>query len=222
MKTGLFLLAFILQLSASAQKNCSVLLHGLDSAYVGKCKDGLANGSGEAWGIFHYKGKFANGYPQGRGRADFRNGAIFDGLWEKGKKSGKGTMYIKINGKVIEKFGFWQNDSLQKEILPNPYKVLNQRNVERVRIYREGEGNTVWFYPNALGGVANNPEDIQVTGNSGSSVSLRPKIGYQDVTFPFTGSIKYKAWNKLRTTQFEILLEIEIFQPGSWIVELQN
>ena len=62
MKTGFFLLAFILQLSASAQKDCSVLLQGLDSAYVGKCKDGLANGSGEAWGIFHYKGKFANGY----------------------------------------------------------------------------------------------------------------------------------------------------------------
>jgi hypothetical protein len=53
-------------------------------------------------------------------------------------------------------------------------------------------------------------------------VLFNPKIGFEDVVFPFTGSIRYRAWNKLRTQQFEIFVEIEISEPGSWIVEMQN
>jgi hypothetical protein len=222
MKIGLLLIALLLPLSVSAQQRCQVLMPDLDSVYQGKCKDGIANGSGEAWGRFHYKGKFVNGYPEGMGRADYRNGTVYDGQWEKGQKNGKGTLYINMNGKVIEKHGIWQNDSLQKEILPPPYKVITQRNINRVRVYREGNGTTVWFFPNATGGMATEPEDIQLAGNSGSTIFSMPRVGYEDVIFPFQGSIRYKAWNKLRTAQIEILLEIEISQPGSWVVEIQN
>ncbi len=194
----------------------------LDSVYIGKCKNGLANGAGEAWGKFHYTGKFQVGYPHGQGKAEYRDGTVYTGSWAKGLKNGRGTLSVKIDGKVVDKQGIWANDTLQKEIIPPAYKVISQRNINRLRIYKQGPGNYVWFYPNAAGGVSTDFEDFQLGGSSGTQLASSPKIGFQDVTFPFRGSIRYKAWNKLRTTQFEILLEIEISETGVWVVEIQN
>jgi hypothetical protein len=222
MNIRLILLAILLPLMASAQEPCKVLMTELDSIYIGKCKDGLANGAGEAWGKFHYTGKFKLGYPDGKGTAEYPDGTVYVGSWEKGLKNGQGKLFLNVNGKVVEKLGIWANDTLKKEILPPAYRVITQRNVSRLRIYQQGTGNYVWFYPNSAGGVATDFQDFQLGGTSGTELLSRPKLGFQDVTFPFKGSIKYKAWNKLRTTQFEILVEIEISEPGNWIVEIQN
>jgi hypothetical protein len=162
-----------------------------------------------------------DGYPNGSGKAEYLDGTIYIGDWKSGQKNGKGTIYLKVNGKVVGRQGIWENDVMQKEILAPPYKVITQRNLTRLRIFKQGEGNSVWFYPNSTGGVAS-LESIQLSGNSGKEVIFSPKYGYEDVNFPFLGSIKYMAWNKLRTAQFLILLEIEIYQPGNWVVEIQN
>lgn len=222
MKTRLLLLAVFFPLLATAQQPCKVLLADLDSVYVGKCKNGLANGQGEAWGKFYYTGKFVDGYPQGQGRAEYPDGTVFVGSWKKGQKHGKGTMYLKENGKPVEKSFIWQDGVAQKEIVPPAYKIITQRNITRLRVYKQGEGSYVWFYPNSLGGVASDFQDVQINGSTGSEINLNPKLGYENVVFPFKGSIRFKTWNKLRTAQFEVLLEIEISQPGNWVVEIQN
>jgi hypothetical protein len=222
MRILLILITVFIPVLASSQQTCKVLMPGLDSAYAGKCKNGLAHGSGEAWGWFHYIGKFSNGYPQGEGRADYPDGTYYIGNWDTGKRDGKGSIFIIDNGKTIEKAGIWENDLLEKVILPPSYKVITQRNINRLRVYKEGAGSNVWFYPNATGGLASDIQDIQLAGNTGKMVLFSPKLGFEDVMFPFTGSIRYKAWNKLRTQQYEIFVEIEISEPGSWIVEMQN
>ena len=222
MKIHILLFALFVSLSCQAQSECKVMLPSLDSLYIGKCKNGLAHGAGEAWGRFHYKGKFVDGYPQGEGRAEYPDGTVFEGTWKKGLRNGRGTVYIKENGKEVIRTWIWEDDVRQKEILPPPYKIITQRNISRSRVYKQGAGNNVWFYPNSMGGVASDFEDFQLSGSSGSEVNLNPKIGYESVKFPFKGSIRYKAWNKLRTTQFEILFEIEISEPGNWVVEIQN
>jgi len=215
-------MAIIFPLFVSAQQTCKVLLPDIDSAYVGKCKNGLADGQGEAWGKFHYKGKFEGGYPHGEGRAEYPDGTVYVGGWKKGQKHGKGTLFLKENGKVVQKSGLWQNDVMKKEIVAPSYKVITQRNINRLRIYKQGVGNYVWFYPNSIGGASSDFQELQLSGTSGKEIILNSKAGYEDVIFPFTGSIKYKAWNKLRTEQFEVLLEIEISDPGIWVVEIQN
>ncbi|MFA6126793.1 MAG: hypothetical protein WC699_05775 [Bacteroidales bacterium] len=222
MKTHLLFLLVFAPLIAAGQQNCKVLLPALDSVYVGKCKNGLAHGSGEAWGRFHYTGKFADGFPQGSGIAEYRDGTVFTGYWEKGLRQGKGTLRIKQNGVFTEKTYLWAGDSIQKEILPPSYKVISQRNVSRFRIFRQGDGNVVWFYPNSTGGIATNDMDFILTGSSGNERNYNPKFAYQEVVFPFKGSIKYQAWNKLRTAQMEIFFEFVISEPGNWIVEIQN
>ncbi|MFA5814225.1 MAG: hypothetical protein WC865_01200 [Bacteroidales bacterium] len=222
MKLIILFIALFVTISDQAQSECKVLLPSLDSVYIGKCKNGLAHGAGEAWGRFHYKGRFSAGYPEGEGRAEFDDGTVYVGYWKKGLRNGKGTVIFKENGKEVQRTWIWENDIRQKEVLPPPYKVITQRNVSRMRVYKQGVENQVWFYPNSMGGVSTDFQDMQLSGSSGRETKFSPKFGFEDVMFPFKGSIRYKAWNKLRTTQFEILVEIEISEAGNWIVEIQN
>jgi hypothetical protein len=222
MKTRFLFLAVLFPLFLIAQQPCRVLLPDLDSIYVGKCKNGLAHGTGEAWGHFYYTGKFAAGYPQGQGRAEYPDGSVYIGFWEKGLRQGKGTLIVVENGKEVKRTWMWDQDIRQKEILPPPYKIITQRNVSRMRIYKQGEGSVVWFTPNSMGGVTTDYLEFQLSGSSGREININPRLGYEDVKFPFKGSIRYKAWNKLRTTLFDILVEVEITEPGIWVVEIQN
>ena len=222
MKTKLVLVILMLPFSLLAQQKCKVLLAELDSVYVGKCKNGLAHGSGEAWGKFHYKGKFAEGLPQGEGRAEYPDGTVYVGTWKAGLREGKGTVYFKENGKEVQRTWIWEKDERVKEVVPPPYRVITQRNVSRMRVYTQGGENQVWFYPNSMGGVSTDFQDMQLSGTSGRESKFSPKYGFEDVTFPFKGSIRCKAWNKLRTTQYEILVEVEITEKGNWIIEIQN
>jgi hypothetical protein len=222
MKLKILILAVLIPINLLCQNPCKVLLPELDSVYTGKCKKGLAHGSGEAWGRFHYKGRFVDGYPQGEGRAEYPDGTVYEGLWNKGLRHGEGTMFWTENGRKISKTWIWENDARQKEVVPPPYRIITQRNVNRMRVYKQGSGNQMWFFPNSLGGIASEILDIQVTGNSGSETRMGAKIGYVDITYPFKGSIRYKTWNKLRTSQFEVLVEVEISDPGIWVVEIQD
>lgn len=223
MKAKLLLISFIIPLIVTAQETCKVLLPALDSIYVGECKKGMANGSGEAWGKFYYKGKFSYGYPDGVGRAEYPDGTVYNGLWKNGLRNGKGTLTFKENGREVQKTWIWKNDMNQKEVVPPPYRIITQRNIGRFRVYDQGGGtNSVWFYPNSDGGVISGLQDFFLSGSSGKEIFNSPKIGYEDVTFPFKGSARYKAWNKFRTTENELYLEIEITQPGNWVVEIQN
>lgn len=222
MKALKIMLLILLPAFAMAQTPCKVLLADLDSIYVGKCKNGLAHGAGEAWGKFYYKGRFVAGYPEGQGRAEFPDGSVYDGIWKRGKRHGTGKLTVVADGKPVERTYVWEADSIKSEIVPPPYKIITQRNLSRMRVFRQGEGNSVWFFPNSTGGVATDLVDVQLIGDSGKELNLNPKLGYEEVRFPFRGSIRYKAWNKLRTAQTEIFVEIEVSQPGNWVVEIQN
>jgi len=218
----LTLLLLLAPIGSYSQQSCRVLFPALDSLYMGKCKNGLAHGQGEAWGKFHYTGRFVEGYPQGTGKAEYRDGSVYDGTWEKGLRQGSGELTFVQGGKTVVKTYLWAADTIKDEVALPPYKILYQRNVSRYRVYRQGEGAIVWFTPTSLGGVASNESDFLLNGSSGTEINYNPKFGYQDVKFPFKGSIRYKAWNKMRTTQQEILFELVINEPGVWVVEIQN
>ena len=109
-----------------------------------------------------------------------------------------------------------------QRILPPSYKVITKRNINRLRIYSQGGGKEVWFVPKSVGGGDTEIENFRVIGSSGSEISINSRIGYENVTFPFRGTAKYYTWNKLRTSRFEVFLEIEVIEPGNWIIEIQN
>jgi len=49
------------------------------------------------------------------------------------------------------------------EMVPPLYQVITLRNVNRLRVYKQGEDTYVWFYPNSTGGVASNETDFLLT-----------------------------------------------------------
>ncbi len=79
MNKRLVLIIFFSPILALAQPTCKVLLPALDSVYLGKCKNGLAHGTGEAWGDFYYNGRFSKGYPKGIGKAEYPDGCKY--IW---------------------------------------------------------------------------------------------------------------------------------------------
>lgn len=65
--SGALFIFMILVLPAQAQTNCKVLDSDISGSYVGGCKDGLADGKGEARGRDSYVGEFKAGLPHGQG-----------------------------------------------------------------------------------------------------------------------------------------------------------
>jgi hypothetical protein len=78
---------------AAAQPACKVLDPELQGAYVGGCKDGLAEGYGEARGDAQYRGEFKAGRPHGKGEKIWPGGDRYEGDFVEGRKHGTG-MYV--------------------------------------------------------------------------------------------------------------------------------
>jgi len=80
----------LLPLAASAQSACRVLDPELAGTYRGGCKDGLAEGSGEAQGLADYRGEFRAGRKQGKGVKTWPSGDRYEGEFVEDRKEGTG------------------------------------------------------------------------------------------------------------------------------------
>lgn len=87
---GCVAMAFSL-LGACAPAACRVLDPEVAGYYQGGCKDGLAEGYGEAKGIAEYRGNFHAGRKQGRGVKTWPSGDRYDGEFVEDRKEGTGT-----------------------------------------------------------------------------------------------------------------------------------
>jgi hypothetical protein len=86
---------------ASGQPDpCRVLTPELQGAYKGSCKNGLADGFGEATGKVTYTGNFVAGHAEGEGLAIFPSGTRYEGSFVADQKEGAGTVTFP-NGDVL-------------------------------------------------------------------------------------------------------------------------
>ena len=89
------LLAFILAYAApnvgAVQTKCEVLDPELKGSYSGSCKDGLADGYGEAIGTARYQGEFKAGRKHGKGVKNWPSGDRYDGEFAEDRKHGRGV-----------------------------------------------------------------------------------------------------------------------------------
>jgi hypothetical protein len=93
----MILVSFLFPGTMMAQIGCKVLLLAISDSYTGNCKDGLAEGTGQASGKDFYKGEFVKGLPDGKGTYIWKNGATYDGEWNKGMRDGYGMYGKRIN-----------------------------------------------------------------------------------------------------------------------------
>lgn len=85
-----FAAAAFFPLVASAQIACRVLDPELAGIYKGGCRDGLAEGYGEARGTAEYRGDFRAGRKQGKGIKTWASGDRYEGEFVADHKEGYG------------------------------------------------------------------------------------------------------------------------------------
>ncbi|MBE0621777.1 MAG: hypothetical protein IH605_14380 [Burkholderiales bacterium] len=107
-----FAVVALFPLGAGAQTACRVLDPELVGIYQGGCKDGLAEGYGEAKGAAEYRGDFHAGRKHGRGVKTWPSGDRYEGDFVEDRKEGSGKYTWSTRGPSAgESYsGAWLND----------------------------------------------------------------------------------------------------------------
>lgn len=203
-------------------QECKVLKTEIAAKYTGECKKGLANGKGIAEGTDTYEGKFKEGLPHGSGIYKYANGDIYSGDFKNGLRNGNGKFTFKYLGKDSTYNGLWDNDKLVKKILPVAYTISQKTNVQRYTVQKTGTGNRVMFSFMQNGMNNRALAGLSFAENSGTSFTMGLDQGFDSVQFPFTCKITYSTQNSLRTASYDVVFEIQITEPGQWMVTLFN
>lgn len=216
-----FLAAVMLTpLVLNGQTTCTVLLPRIADSYTGSCKQGLAEGQGEAFGIDQYKGNFRKGMPDGQGTYTWQTGELYNGGWKKGLREGIGEYSFKYNGRDSLIAGEWKDDKfLGNKPLPN-YIIEYRNTIGRVSFTRVGDRPYVKYKFSRNGSELNNLSNLLLQGSSGSESLSTSFTGYEQVTFPFKGKVSFNAPSSFMTSLLTCELRMTINQPGSWIVTI--
>jgi len=135
--TPIFLLLFCTSLAA---QDCKVLDPELRGAYAGPCRDGLAEGEGEARGTAEYRGGFRAGKKHGQGVKAWPNGDRYEGGFAEDRREGR--------GKYTWGSGPWRGESYE-----GPY-VNDKRHGEGVYRWPSGDVYKGAFVEDAIAGYA--------------------------------------------------------------------
>ena len=86
-------LAAVLYMSVALAQTATCTVHDpeLRGSYSGSCKDGLAEGYGEAIGTARYKGEFKAGRKHGKGMKTWPSGDRYEGDFVEDRKEGRGV-----------------------------------------------------------------------------------------------------------------------------------
>lgn len=215
-----FVLILIIGSNIYAQSgDCKVSKASITGSYTGGCKNGLAHGKGIAQGIDRYEGQFVKGLPNGTGIYRWANGVYYEGEWKKGMMEGEGKMVYPDS--VVT--GVWNEDKYmgKKEIVP--YKIITSMSVSRSTITKTKDRNYRVKIQIKQGGMDNiSIENFTMVYDSGSEYRSGNYYGIDNVRFPLSVKVKYRSWNQLMTSQYNVIFEFIINEPGGWDVVIIN
>jgi hypothetical protein len=205
-----------------SQGNCKVLKPEIAGSYSGKCKNGLANGLGIAFGTDRYEGKFLKGLPDGEGTYIWATGETYRGEWKEGKRNGEGEYTFSENGKDSTIYGNWQND---RYLGPNiqQTRIISKIGVDRFSIQKSRVAKNRVLFDLYQNGSRNSAiTNLLISSSSGYDTNVGLSSGYDEITFPATLKITYFTMSKMKTVSYYVEFEVEIFEPGDWRVILHN
>ena len=220
----LTVLSFLVTLSTVAQilGPCKVLVPKIGDSYTGECKNGLAHGTGESFGIDQYSGDFRKGYPHGIGTYIWHTGDRYEGEWDKGLRDGYGVFTMKYQGRDSIVAGVWKKDVfLGEEELPD-YAVTYRQGVGRVTCIRMGNTPNYVKFKFSRSGEASGGSisDLLLTGSSGAENITDTLIGFENTEFPFEGRVRFSAPNAFYSSMLSCEVRFVINRPGAWTVTI--
>lgn len=217
--SGLFFCLFYIPVSF-AQESCKVLKPEISLNYKGDCKNGLANGDGEAYGRDHYVGHFKKGYPDGEGTYKWSTGEVYKGHWKRGMRHGLGEFSFFENNKDTTIVGKWEKDKfVGSKTSGGAYQVTYKNNINRITVNKIGPGNQIRFK------FLSNGNEIAVSnlmlfGDSGTTRTNRQFTGYEHIEFPFEGKVTFAASNDFYGAILNCELSFIIKEPGSYEIHI--
>lgn len=206
-----------------SQDSCKVLKPEISEHYVGKCKKGLAHGRGIAVGKDRYDGSFKKGMPHGSGIYYYANREVYEGEFNYGLRQGIGKMIYKRNGRDSVVSGYWNADKFVRVIIPPKYRIIINRNIQRVTVQKlSDKGKRVLFAFMQNGTVNYTISNLNYAPDSGTSVTVGNNSGFENVIFPFDCKLNYVTANQTQRVYYEAVFEIKIDEPGEWLITLHN
>jgi len=229
-----------------AQQDCKVLYDAINTNYEGSCKKGLAHGKGIAKGEDTYEGNFKKGLPHGQGIYTYAEGDNYKGKWKEGERNGYGTYmdaqggkyigtwksglkhgegsyYLKMDNRDTVLAGIWKDDKYVGPKPKKPYIITSRRSVDRVTMFRSGDGNRLTIKIMQSGAINSTVIDYRFIWSSGNQLPLGTHArGWENMEFPFEARITYTTSNKLRTSTYIVNVEFIINEPGEWELILHN
>lgn len=229
-----YLVAFILTNTLNysfiySQKDssaCRVITKELAGSYTGGCKNGLANGKGEANGVYHYKGSFRAGMPDGAGIYYYSENEYYDGNFQDGIKEGKGEMhYIRksMPDSVIK--GFWSGG----EFRGNKYTTYSYSTTEQFDLTEitpsKSSGNTITIEIGTNSGSPNGTAAgfvlllSNIVSPNGCILKTRSKYesSFKSYITLELSSFPCKLFGTLTDSQ---TFELELYKAANWKVRL--
>lgn len=203
-----------------SQTSCNVLLPAISDSYTGSCKQGLADGKGEAFGVDQYKGDFKKGLPNGNGTYIWQSGHKYEGSWKNGMRDGDGSYTFKYEGRDSVLTGIWKEDKYVGEREVEPYVILYRNSIMRVSCVKMGILPYVSYKFSRSGGPGNDITNLIMSGSSGDESVSSNLTGFEYVAFPFESKLRFNAPNLLHSATMYCELRLLINQPGSWTVTI--
>jgi len=186
--------------------SCKVITKSLVGSYTGGCKNGLANGNGEANGVYRYKGAFKDGMPNGTGIYYYSENEYYEGNFQDGIKEGKGEMhYIRKSMPDSIVKGYWSGG----EFKGNKYTTYSYSTTEIGTNSGSPNGTAAGFVL-LLNNIVS-PNGCILKTRSKYESSFKSYVTIELVSFPC------KLFGTLTNSQ---TFELELYKAANWKVRL--
>lgn len=203
----------------SQENDCKVLKPGISESYSGGCKNGLADGKGVAQGIDYYEGQFDKGLPAGKGTYKWSDGTYYEGHWENGNREGSGKMVYRDSTVT----GYWKDDIYAGKKLIPPYEIMRTESVSRSNIIKSvGAAEEVRIRILQGGSDNRTVSNMSISSSSGDEYRTDNIYGLEKVHFPLDVKVSYTSRTQFGTSQFRVMFEFRINEPGVWEVTITN
>ena len=218
----LFLSAMFLSGMTQEAAPYKVLLNEISGSYKGGCRDGLAEGKGNAEGEDRYSGEFKAGLPDGKGKYTYKNGNVYNGYFSKGLKNGKGKFVVTEGGMNQTVTGYWKDGEYAGPEDPEAdYRITNQSGLNNVVIRKVNATDNKVTVTMVNGGMQTYvPRDLRIHNSSGF---LKQEIKNFSVTMfnlPLTVEIHFTI--RMGESDKECFLFFDILKAGSYDVVITN
>jgi len=203
----------------SQQPDCKVLKPEISDSYSGGCKKGLAEGKGVARGIDYYEGQFNEGMPDGKGTYKWADGTYYEGHWKMGSRDGSGKMVYRDSTVT----GYWKDDIYAGKKLIPPYEIMRTMSVSRSNIIKSvGAVDEVRIRILQGGSDNRTVSDLSISSSSGDEYRTDNIYGLEKVSFPLDVKVSYTSRTQFGTSQFKVIFDFRINEPGVWEVTISN